>query len=231
VKRVGTRAGIAGAEPADLMPGQLLHLHGMDSVTPERRSEEHPIERVRAGVLEQSTVDVMRTSGLGERLRREGMRHAENVELRGHAPPRWERKKEVVKDLIAVRRARGWPIEFEAEAVRVTDVDSQPQIPYTKGGQECKVACDFVAGCDGSRGWESWRARRRVLRNWCIRCTPDRKLRRVRLAQRISWWMTTLLHRPPDGNTFGYRRQLAMFEYVARSKAADFRSAAAPAKR
>src|SRR5690349_22253528 len=70
-----TQVGIIGAGPAGLMLGHLLHRAGIDSVVLERRSEEHVVERVRAGVLEQGTVDLLTGTGLGERLQREGMRH------------------------------------------------------------------------------------------------------------------------------------------------------------
>ena len=70
-----TQVGIVGAGPAGLMLGHLLHLHGIDSVILENRSREYVVERVRAGVLEQGTVDLMREAGVGGRLAREGMRH------------------------------------------------------------------------------------------------------------------------------------------------------------
>src|SRR5271169_2975407 len=75
MKRLRTQVGIVGAGPAGLLLGHLLHLEGIDSVIVEDRSREHVIERVRAGVLEQSTVDLLMEAGVGERLRREGMRH------------------------------------------------------------------------------------------------------------------------------------------------------------
>src|SRR6185295_23595 len=129
-----TQVGIVGAGPAGLMLAHLLHQSGIDSTIVEIRSEEHVIERVRAGVLEQGTVDLMRDTGVGARLDREGMRH-EGIYLRfagarhridmsgltgGRAITIYGQN-EVVKDLIAARRATGRPLSFEASAVAVHD--------------------------------------------------------------------------------------------------------------
>src|SRR5688572_30572413 len=123
------------------MLGHLLHLRGIDSIIVEDRSEEHVIERVRAGVLEQGTVDLMRAVGVGERLQREGMRH-EGIYIafagsRGQARHRIDMadltggraitvygQNEVVKDLIAARAASGRPVVWKAEEVSVHDVDA-----------------------------------------------------------------------------------------------------------
>jgi p-hydroxybenzoate 3-monooxygenase len=152
------------------MLGHLLHLRGIDSAIVEDRSEEHVIERVRAGVLEQGTVDLMRAVGVGERLQREGMRH-EGIHIafagsRGHARHRIDMadltggraitvygQNEVVKDLIAARAASGRPIVWKAEDVSVHDVDAaQPRIRFKAEGRGQEIACDFIAGCDGSHG-------------------------------------------------------------------------------
>ncbi len=152
------------------MLGHLLHLRGIDSAIVEDRSEEHVIERVRAGVLEQGTVDLMRAVGVGERLQREGMRH-EGIHIafagsRGHARHRIDMadltagraitvygQNEVVKDLIAARAASGRPIVWKAEDVSVHDVDAaQPRIRFKAEGRGQEIACDVIAGCDGSHG-------------------------------------------------------------------------------
>jgi p-hydroxybenzoate 3-monooxygenase len=165
-----TQVGIVGAGPAGLMLGHLLHLRGIDSVIVEDRSQEHVIERVRAGVLEQGTVDLMHEAGVGDRLGREGMRH-EGIYIafrRGGGQTRHRidmsgltggraitvyGQNEVVKDLIAARLATGRPVVFEAEDVRVSDLDSlRPQIRIRAGGEDRTIACDFIAGCDGSHG-------------------------------------------------------------------------------
>src|SRR6476660_7976750 len=139
---------IVGAGPAGLMLGHLLHLAGIDSVIVENRSEEHVVERVRAGVLEQGTVDLMRDAGVGERLRREGMRH-EGIHVRfagqrhrinmaeftgGRAITIYGQN-EVVKDLIAARRTTGRPLYFEASEVSVDDLDTgSPRLRFVHSG-------------------------------------------------------------------------------------------------
>ncbi len=376
VQRMRTQVGIVGAGPAGLMLGHLLHLEGIDSVIIEDRRREYVIDRVRAGVLEQSTVDLMIESGVGERLRREGMRrrgiylsfegrrHRIDLdELTGGRCITFYGQNEVVKDLIAARVATGRPIYFEVEDVRVEEGSG---IRFRKGGEECQITCEFIAGCDGSRGvcrpsippgrvrvyereypfgwlgvlahaapsseelvyslhergfalfsmrspfvtrlylqcapdenlerwpddriWEElterlgtadgWRPNRgdifqkgvtgmrslvaepmrsgalflagdaahivpptgakglnlamadvctlsRALAAWyrsgrrdLLDGYSDQCLRRVWRAQRFSWWMTSMLHRSPDGNAFDFRRQIAELEYVTGSRGA-----------
>ncbi|MEU4678859.1 4-hydroxybenzoate 3-monooxygenase [Micromonospora sp. NPDC023737] len=160
-----TQVGIVGAGPAGLMLSHLLHLHGIESVVLECRSREYVEHRVRAGVLEQGSVDLLRRTGIGERLDREGMRH-EGIELRfdgeSHRVPMTELtgraitvygQQEVVKDLIAARLAAGGSILFEAEAVRLAGLDSDsPVIHFRRDGRDEQLHCDFVAGCDGFHG-------------------------------------------------------------------------------
>ena len=154
------------------MLGHLLHLHGIDSVIVEDRSREHVIERVRAGVLEQGTVDLMQEVGVGERLAREGMRHEgiyiafhdsraggqvrHRIDMSGLTGGRAITvygQNEVVKDLMAARDATRRPVVFEAEKVRVRDLDTdRPAIRFDHEGRTHLVACDFIAGCDGSHG-------------------------------------------------------------------------------
>ena len=148
------------------MLGHLLHLRGIDSVILENRSREYVIERVRAGVLEQGTVDLMHEVGVGERLMREGMRHEglylafdgarHHVDLAGLTGGRAITvygQNEVVKDLIAARVATGRPLHFEVSDVSVHGVDSeQPAIRYVRDGATHELACDFVGGCDGFHG-------------------------------------------------------------------------------
>jgi p-hydroxybenzoate 3-monooxygenase len=158
--------GIVGAGPAGLMLAHLLHLHGIDSVVLEDRSEEHVVERVRAGVLEQGTVDLMREVGLGDRLGREGLRHG-GIYLafngaRHHIPMdeltsgraiTVYGQNEVVKDLIAARRATTRPLHFGVADVAVSGFDSpRPRITYVQDGSRNELTCDFIAGCDGFHG-------------------------------------------------------------------------------
>jgi p-hydroxybenzoate 3-monooxygenase len=163
---IRTQVGIVGAGPAGLMLGHLLHLAGIDSFIVENRSQEYVVERVRAGVLEQGTVDLMHDAGVGDRLRREGMRH-EGIYLRfegvrhridmaaltnGRAITIYGQN-EVVKDLISARIASGRPLCFDASDVSVHDFDGPaPRIRFVHGDQPHEVTCDVIAGCDGFHG-------------------------------------------------------------------------------
>ena len=161
-----TQVGIIGAGPSGLLLSHLLHLEGIDSVILEARSREYVEERVRAGVLEQGTVDLLCNTGLGDRLRREGLVH-HGIELRfdgrGHRIPLSDLtggraiwiygQQEVVKDLINARLDADATIHFEVEDVRLSGIDStSPVIEYSKDGRHDKVNCEFIAGCDGSHG-------------------------------------------------------------------------------
>ena len=163
---VKTAVGIVGAGPAGLMLGHLLHLRGIDSVILENRSEDHVVERVRAGVLEQGTVDLLHDVGVGARLSREGLRHGGIYiafngvrhriamdELTGGRAITVYGQNEVVKDLIETRRATGQPLHFEVSEVDVSGFDSsRPRIAYVQEGDRRELECDFIAGCDGFHG-------------------------------------------------------------------------------
>ncbi|MBV8703605.1 MAG: FAD-dependent monooxygenase, partial [Acetobacteraceae bacterium] len=162
-----TQVGIVGAGPAGLMLSHLLHLRGIESVVVESRSRETIEATIRAGVLEQGTVDLMVQTGIGDRLRREGFVH-HGIELRfggrGHRVNFYEltggrvvtvyAQHEVLKDLIRARLEAGGQILFEARALGVHDVaSSAPRLSFaSKEGEEHVLECDFVAGCDGSYG-------------------------------------------------------------------------------
>jgi p-hydroxybenzoate 3-monooxygenase len=160
-----TQVGIVGGGPSGLMLGHLLHLHGIDSVILERRPPEHVIERVRAGVLEQATVDLLDAVGVGDRLRREGMRHdgiyiafagarhrIDMAGLTGRVITIYGQN-EVVRDLIDARRATGAPMLFEVSDVSVHDLETErPRIRFSDAGTPRELTCDFIAGCDGSHG-------------------------------------------------------------------------------
>ena len=158
--------GIVGAGPAGLLLGHLLDRAGIDSVTVEIRSEAHVIDRVRAGVLEQTTVELLGDVGLGERMAREGMRHeglyiafggrrhrVDLSELTGGRAITVYGQNEIVRDLIAARRAARGRVIFEAEDVRVSDLESDaPQLQVRAAAAAETFRCDFIAGCDGFHG-------------------------------------------------------------------------------
>ena len=161
-----TQVGIVGAGPAGLVLSHLLHLQGIDSVIVENRSRRYVEERVRAGVLEQGTVDLLTEMGVGERMKAEGLVH-HGIELRfggrGHRIDFQDltggkgitiyAQHEVVKDLTNARIAAGGQLFFEVEDVSVHDFDgSKPKIRYRKDGNACELICDFIAGCDGFHG-------------------------------------------------------------------------------
>jgi p-hydroxybenzoate 3-monooxygenase len=163
---VRTQVGIVGAGPAGLLLSHLLHRRGIESVVLEARGRDYVQKRVRAGVLEQGTVDTLVATGLGDRLLREGLVH-HGIELRfGGQPHRiaFERlvpgravtiygQQEVVKDLIAARLAAGGQILFEASGVVPENVTTgRPAVSFTRGGQRHRLDCDVVVGCDGFHG-------------------------------------------------------------------------------
>jgi p-hydroxybenzoate 3-monooxygenase len=164
MKKHRTQVGIIGAGPAGLMLAHLLYSQNIESIVLERHSREHVENRVRAGVLEQGTVDILHNSGVGQRLKREGLQH-QGVELRfdgkGHRIDFQElvgksitvyAQQEVVKDLIAARLGYGAPLTFEAEALRLENYEHEPKIHYQHRGETHEIACDFIAGCDGFHG-------------------------------------------------------------------------------
>ncbi|SEG81132.1 p-hydroxybenzoate 3-monooxygenase [Actinacidiphila yanglinensis] len=161
-----TTVGVIGGGPAGLLLARLLHASGIDCVVLESRDRAYVEQRQRAGVLEQSTVDVLRESGAAARLEREGLVH-DGIELR------WNRRAqridfpaltggrrvwvyaqtEMVKDLIALQTAGGAPLLFEAEVTAVTGADTdRPVVHYTHQGSDRKLSCDYVVGCDGFHG-------------------------------------------------------------------------------
>jgi len=165
---VRTQVGIVGAGPAGLMLSHLLHLHGIESVVLEARSQQYVEERIRAGVLEQGTADLLVETGVGERMKRDGMVH-HGIELRfggrahridlsqltGGSAVTIYAQHEVIKDLIAARLAAGGQIVFEAGDVSVHNFDSSaPTIQFRENGTAThkELTCDFIAGCDGFHG-------------------------------------------------------------------------------
>jgi p-hydroxybenzoate 3-monooxygenase len=160
-----TQVGIIGGGPAGLLLARLLALEGIEAVVLERRTPEYLRARVRAGLLEQGTVDVLTTAGLGARLAQERLVHhglelafdkrrlridlkalsGKSVTIYGQA--------EIQKDLMEAHEAQGTDVVYEAEDVSLHGLSGdKPSLRYHKGGTIHEVACDFIAGCDGFHG-------------------------------------------------------------------------------
>ena len=166
MRKLRTQVGIIGAGPAGLLLAHLLHLAGIESVVLESCTREYVEARIRAGVLEQGTVDLLNASGLGERMQREGLVHS-GIEIRfdgnGHRidfPSLTGGRRitvygqhEVVKDLIAARLRYGGELLFSVGDVTLHDIESsRPVVRYTYASEPCELSCDFIAGCDGFHG-------------------------------------------------------------------------------
>ncbi|HEY9010092.1 MAG TPA: 4-hydroxybenzoate 3-monooxygenase [Devosia sp.] len=156
-----TQVVIIGAGPAGLVLGRLLELAGIDAVILERRSAEHVLSRIRAGVLEQGSVELMGRIGAGARMHAEGLVHhgvelsfdgdrqridfasliGESVMVYGQT--------EVTRDLMALS---GTPVIYEAENVALHDLDGDPRVTFTRDGETREIGCTFIAGCDGYHG-------------------------------------------------------------------------------
>jgi p-hydroxybenzoate 3-monooxygenase len=159
-----TQVAIVGAGPAGLLLGQLLQRVGIDTLLLERRSADYVKGRIRAGVLEPGTVDVLEYAAVADRLHAEGLPH-DGVEIafRGsrHRIPLKELtgkvvtvygQTEVTHDLMHARSMSGAPSVYEAEDVALHDIGGSPRVTWRHGGQAHEVQCDFIAGCDGFHG-------------------------------------------------------------------------------
>lgn len=157
---------IIGAGPSGLLLGALLHRAGVDAVILEARSPQYVLGRIRAGVLEQVTVDLLDSVGVGARMHREGLVHGgfdlafgggrhriDMLRLTGGRQVMVYGQTEVTRDLMDARTAAGLTTVYEAADVSLHDFDgARPTVRYTKDGRTHEVACDFIAGCDGYHG-------------------------------------------------------------------------------
>ncbi len=166
MKQMRTQVAIVGAGPSGLLLGQLLHHQGIDTVILERRTPEYVLGRIRAGVLEQGMVDLLREAKAGERMDREGDVH-EGVNLsfngkmhridfvkyaQGQTVMVYGQT-EVTQDLMDARKREGGVSLYEAENVQLHDFyTDKPRVTFTKDGEEIELHCDYIAGCDGFHG-------------------------------------------------------------------------------
>ena len=198
-----TQLAIIGSGPAGLLLGQLLHLEGIESVILERRSRKHVLSRIRAGVLEQGTVDLLCGAGVGERLRDQGQVHdgfeiafcglRKRIDLRGctGSGVTIYGQTEVTGDLMDARDAAGGALIDEVSDVRIGALQTrQPFVEYTRAGDTQRIQCDFVAGCDGYHGVSRSAIPRDVLREY------EREY--------PFGWLGVLAETPPVGNELIY---------------------------
>jgi len=160
-----TQVAIVGAGPAGLLLARLLEQRGIESVILEARSRDYIENRVRAGVLEHQSVDILEAAGAGERMRREGLLHhgialhfngrshrIDFAELTGRAVMIYGQQ-EVVRDLVALRLSGRQPLYFEVEEVAVQRIETdRPRVQFRAAGEQHVLECDFLAGCDGFHG-------------------------------------------------------------------------------
>ncbi len=198
-----TKVAIVGAGPAGLLLGRLLEKAGVETVILERRSRDYVLGRIRAGVLEQGTVELLDRAGVGERMHAEGLVH-DGVEFCFDGDRhRFDFQKligrtvmvygqtEVTRDLMQARDASGAATVYEAENVSLQDFGSDsPKVRYTKDGVEHEIACDFIAGCDGYHGV----ARASV---------PDGALRTLERVYPFGW-LGILVDKPPVADELIY---------------------------
>lgn len=161
-----TKIAIVGAGPSGLLLGQLLHKAGIDNIIIERQTPEYILGRIRAGVLEQGTADLLREAGVSERMEKEGLIHdgfelaiggrLEHIDLKGLTGGKTVvvyGQTEVTRDLMNARKACGAQTIYQADNVAIHDMKSAaPYITYEKDGVEKRIDCDYIAGCDGYHG-------------------------------------------------------------------------------
>ncbi len=174
-----TQVAIIGSGPAGLLLSQLLSLQGIDSVILERRSRDYVEGRIRAGVLEQGSVDLLREAKVDERLNREGLVHdgfglcfdgrSERIDMKKYANGSVVvyGQTEITKDMIDARLAAGGKIYYEAECTEIKDFDTDnPSVTFVHEGRTQELKCDYVAGCDGYHGVARKSAPQSVLREF-----------------------------------------------------------------
>ena len=175
-----TQVAIVGAGPSGLLLGQLLHSAGIETLIIERQTPDYVLGRIRAGVLEQGMVDLLREAGVAARMDREGLVHegfemvfdgrCERIDLKaltGGSTVMVYGQTEVTRDLMEARKASGAPIIYEAANVQLHDLKGdQPWLTFEKQGETVRVDCDFIAGCDGFHGVSRQSIPAEILKNF-----------------------------------------------------------------
>ena len=201
-----TQVGIVGSGPAGLLLSQILHKHGVETVILEQRDRSYVEGRIRAGVLEQGTVDLLTDAGVGARMAEQGLRHGgfdialngdrKRVDLAGITGGKVVTvygQTEVTKDLIKARLDAGGTIVFRAEAVVPRNFDSgQPCLSYVHDGERRELRCDFIAGCDGFHGI-------------CRASFPEDQIKSFERIYRFAW-LGVLVDAPPPSDELIYCR-------------------------
>ncbi|SEI67020.1 4-hydroxybenzoate 3-monooxygenase [Paraburkholderia diazotrophica] len=209
-----TQVGIIGAGPAGLLLSHLLHLQGIDSVVLESRSREQIESTIRAGVLEQGTVDLLTETGVGERMKAQGALHhgfelafegkRRRLDLTGLTGKSITvyAQHEVIKDLVAARLAAQGALHFEVSDVSLHDIESgAPSIRYRHQGEARELHCDFIIGCDGAQG---------VSRN----AIPETLRRDYQRVYPFAWF-GILVEAPPTSDELIYARHERGFALVS----------------
>ena len=209
-----TQVGIIGAGPAGLLLSHLLHLQGIDSVVLESRSREQIESTIRAGVLEQGTMDLLTETGVGERMKAEGALHhgfelafegkrrrIDLTDLTGKSITVYAQH-EVIKDLVAARVAAQGALHFEVSDVSLHGIESAtPSIRYRHQGEARELNCDFIIGCDGSQG--------------ISRSTIPEELRHDYQRVYPFGWFGILVEAPPTSDELIYARHERGFALVS----------------
>ncbi|WP_136415343.1 4-hydroxybenzoate 3-monooxygenase [Herbaspirillum sp. ST 5-3] len=192
-----TQVAIVGAGPSGLLLGQLLHLQGIDTVILEAKSPEYVLSRIRAGVLEQGAVDVLREAGAGARMDREGHVHEgftiafagrrERIDLKSLTDGKTVMvygQTEVTRDLMNARKESGALSIYEAHDVQLHDFyGDKPHVSFVKDGETIELECDYIAGCDGFHG---------ISR----KSVPESAIRNFERVYPFGW-LGVLSHTPP----------------------------------
>ncbi|VXB30741.1 4-hydroxybenzoate 3-monooxygenase (NAD(P)H) [Burkholderia sp. 8Y] len=212
-----TQVGIVGAGPAGLLLSHLLHLRSIESVVLEARSQQDIESTIRAGVLEQGTMDLLNEAGLGARMQAEGALHhgfelafegqrrrIALTELTGHSITVYAQH-EVIKDLVAARMAASGALKFNVSDVSLHDFaensDRKPRITYRHEGRDEELECDFIIGCDGSQG---------VSRQ----CIPEAVRQDYQRVYPFGWF-GILVEAPPSSDELIYARHDRGFALIS----------------